>query len=374
MKGVTFLVKPASSLCDMRCRYCFYDDLSDHRLLKSMGRMSDETARRLIAAAFDAAAPDGLVHFLFQGGEPTLAGLAFFQTFLDLERRERRRAPSVRVSHAIQTNGMTLDEEWAALFAAHGFLVGLSLDGAPELHNRFRVDAAGRGSWNRVARSLSLLNRAGIETNLLCVVTGPLARHPQKVYQSLRRLGRPLQFIPCLDPLDLPRGSLPHSLTPEAYGGFLCGLFDCWYRDWSAGTYVSVRYFDDCLRLLMGLPPGSCAAAGACGGYLVVEGDGSLYPCDFYVLDRWRLGSIHRMSVGEALSSPLALAFRDEGARRPQACADCPYFPVCRGGCRRDWDRFGPEAVNYYCAAFRMFFGHALPRLREAARRSMGGG
>ena len=366
MEHLTLLVKPASSLCDLRCRYCFYEDVSDSRQIKSMGRMTGETARRLLTAGVQAVGEQGTIQITFQGGEPTLAGLDFYRSFLELERELC--PPAVQISHSIQTNGMTLDGEWAAFLGEHGFLVGLSLDGTREIHNALRVDPQGKGTWNRAVAALERLDKAGVETNLLCVVTGPMARSPQKVYQSLNKLGNhPLQFIPCLDPLEAPRGSMPYSLSPQRYGHFLRGLFDCWYRDWQGGRYVSVRLFDDYLRILAGMAPSTCAASGACGSYLVVEGDGSLYPCDFFVLDQWYLGNIHEVGVEEAMNSPRSQEFLARGHTRPEDCKTCPYFTICRGGCPRDWTAFGLQGENYYCPAFRQFFDYALPRLRQAA-------
>ena len=174
-----------------------------------------------------------------------------------------------------------------------------------------------------------------------------------------------MQFIPCLDPMAAQRGSEKYSLKPEAYGRFLCGLFDCWYRDWKAGDYISIRTFEDYLRVLMRMSPSTCAASGACGSYLVVEGDGSLYPCDFYVLDEWKSGNIQEMSVEEAFASAASVRFVREGSLRPEGCGTCPYFPICRGGCRRDWTE---PRRNYYCGSFKAFFAYSLPRLREMAR------
>ncbi len=367
MGNVTFLVKPASGLCDMRCRYCFYEDVAGSRQARSLGRMDASTAEALIRAGFSYAGPGGSVHFLFQGGEPTLAGLEFFRAFVGTA---RDLCPTgAEASFSIQTNGRSLDGDWARFFRENGFLVGLSLDGTRTLHDRYRRDAAGNGTWDRTVRALRLLTEQDVETNLLCVVTGDAAKMPRQVWQSLRKLGdRPLQFIPCLDPLRTPRGGMPWSLTPEAYGGFLKGVFDCWYEELSRGTYVSVRFFDDLLRIMAGLPPGSCAASGRCGGYLAAEADGSLYPCDFYVLDQWRIGAIRDMGVSEALASPVMERFLAEGARRPQACGGCPYAPLCRGGCRRDFEDGPAGRTNYYCPSLRAFFPYALPRLQAAAR------
>lgn len=367
MPAVTYLIKPASSLCDMRCRYCFYDDVAASRTTKSMGLMDLDTAEVLIRSGLDYAGPGGAVHFLFQGGEPTLAGLDFFRDFVSIS--EKAAPAGTHVSYAIQTNGLFIDRDWAAFFREKQFLVGLSLDGTRTIHDRFRRDASGGGTWDRAVGALAALDGAGVETNLLTVVTKPVAAAPVQVYRSLRKLGdHPLQFIPCLDPLEAARGSLPWSLAPAAYGGFLKGLFDAWYKDLESGVYVSVRLFDDVLRLLAGMPPSSCAAAGVCGGYLAAEADGSLYPCDFYVLDQWRLGDIHTGTVAEALASPVMARFLAEGAVRPVPCGSCRYYPLCRGGCRRDRASGSAGPENYWCSSMKDFFDHTLPRFQTAAR------
>ena len=367
MGAVTFLVKPASGLCDARCRYCFYEDVSSSRQVKSHGLMSRDTADRLIASAMEYAGPGGAVHFLFQGGEPTLAGLDFFRRFTA---GARSACPEgAHVSFSIQTNGLSLTDRWARFFREEDYLVGLSLDGTKTLHDRFRRDGDGRGTWARVTEALALLDRENVQTNLLCVVTGPAAAAPSQIYRSLKALGpHPLQFIPCLDPLAQGRGGQSWSLAPAAYGSFLKGLFDCWYRDLADGWYVSVRQFDDYLRLLAGMAPSSCAAAGRCGGYLAVEADGGLYPCDFYVLDQWYLGNIHALTPAQALASPVMAAFLEEGAVSPAPCARCPYGPLCRGGCRRDRIAADGGTAYYYCPSMRDFFPYALPRLYAAAR------
>lgn len=366
MKVVNLLIKPASSLCNMRCGYCFYEDVSARRQAKSCGVMSRETARSLIQSAFEAADAGGKVIFAFQGGEPTVAGIEFFRAFLEMEREYRR--PGVAVEHAIQTNGLLLDDAWMNLFAQGHFLVGLSLDGTKQLNDLYRLDADGKSSWNRAARALVLLQRRGIEHNLLCVVTGQCAAHPQKVYQSLKKLGgQYLQFIPCLDPLEEAPGRRAYSLLPEQYGAFLCTLFDLWYADWRAGRYVSIRLFEDYVHLAMGLPAGSCASSGHCGSYCVVEGDGSLYPCDFYVLDKWKLGSIYTGSILGAVQSETAQRFLAEGEQPLAECTACRWRSLCNGGCKRNWINENGQIKNYYCPAFKAFFEHAASRLAEIA-------
>lgn len=366
MKAISLLIKPASSLCNMRCRYCFYADVAQLRSVKSYGLMSLEVAEQIVRSAFACAERGGSIMFAFQGGEPTLAGLPFFHAFLELEQRYRK--PGVSVRHSIQTNGYLLDDAWARFFAENGFLVGLSVDSSRELHDKYRLDSSGEGTWQTVTRALRALQRQKAEYNLLCVVTRDCARRAQTAYRALQKLGGAyLQFIPCLDGLEAERGEEGYSLTPELYGKFLCSLFDAWYLDWKKGTYTSIRLFDDYVHLMMGQSSGSCATSGQCGSYLVVEADGSLYPCDFYVLDEWCLGMVSRCSLEEASRSQRALEFLAEGQRRPTSCGTCRWLDICWGGCKRDWQRQNGQCQNYFCAAFQRFFAYAYPRLQEIA-------
>ncbi len=366
MKFVNLLIKPASSLCNLRCKYCFYEDEAQHRAQRSMGVMSEALADQLIRSAFDAADAGGIVSFAFQGGEPTVAGLPFFRHFTETVRRYR---PSgVQVQYAIQTNGTLLDEDWAVFLKRENFLVGLSLDGLRSIHNLHRVDADGAGTWKQALAARSLLARHQISCNALCVVTGPCAENPEMVYRSLKNLGfRYMQFIACLDPIGHPRGKEPWSLAPESYGQFLCRLFDLWYRDWQNGDYHSIRLFDDYVHILLGDGPGTCATCGKCGSYLIIEADGSAYPCDFYALDPWRIGSLQDMTVGQMARSEKAAEFLASGTRKPEECSGCPYRSICGGGCRSDWYCDGTGLHNYFCPAFRALLKYALPRLRQIA-------
>lgn len=361
MKTVSLLIKPASGRCNLRCKYCFYEDVSEQRNCHDLGLMSEEILERMVSQAMETA--EERVVFAFQGGEPMLRGLPFFQRFVELEEKYLR--PSLQIEHAIQTNATLVDEEWAAFFRDHHFLVGVSLDGTRESHNMHRVDLKGKGSWDKCLRAAELLVKHGVEVNLLCVVTGQIARRAQAVYQNLKKLGfRYLQFIPCLDPLGEDRGNRPWSLRPERYVQFLCTLFDLWYRDWQVGDYVSIRLFDDYVHQLAGFGGGACATTGKCGEYFVVEGDGSVYPCDFFVLDEWRMGNLSETALDTLKDSPRATEFRCTGQGHPDECNDCPWLPLCNGGCRRDW--VGQER-NYHCAALKQFFEHAYPRLAQMA-------
>ena len=367
MKFVYFLVKPASGLCNMRCKYCFYEDESAHRLTKTMGIMTAETSRILIQRAFAAVSPGGCISFSFQGGEPSLAGLDFFEHFVQTV--AALQPGNCTVTYAIQTNGLLLDGKWAAFFKKHRFLVGVSVDGGQTLHDTHRVDTAGKGTWERVMQGIRLLQKAQVEVNLLCVVTKQCAKNPVRVYKALKQTGVGyLQMIPCLDPLEERRGAMPYSLLPEDYGSFLCRLFDAWYQDWQAGRYISIRLFDDYIHLAMGLPAGTCSTCGSCGSYFVVEADGGVYPCDFYVLDAWKMGNIHDNDLQQLQKSAAAVRFLQESLTHPDGCLQCHWYRLCNGGCKRDWYTQNGKQRNYYCAAFRQFFSYAAPKMMAIIR------
>lgn len=367
MKFVNFLIKPASSLCNLRCQYCFYEDEGKNRAQKCMGIMRQSTVDLLLAEAFQSVDPGGTVTFSFQGGEPTLAGLDYFREFV---RKARLSCPKrVQLSFAIQTNGTLLNEEWAVFFKEERFLVGISADGFKDLHNRHRTDAEGGPTWNAVIKATRLLQKHQVDINALCVVTGACARSPEKAYQELKRLGFDyIQFIACLDPIGEERGRRPFSLTPAAYGKFLCRVFDLWYADWAAGRYHSVRLFDDYVHILLGDGAGTCATCGRCGGYFVIEADGSVYPCDFYALDAWRIGRLGEDSLPAMVQSERAEAFRAAGSRKPEECGACRWSSVCSGGCPNDWVYTDGVPHNYFCQSFARLLDHAWPRLTEIAR------
>lgn len=365
---MNFLIKPASGLCNMRCRYCFYEDETNNRSVKNLGIMSQETADCLITEALNNADRQEGIHFAFQGGEPTLAGIGFFQHFVQSV-AEQNRKYRIPVSYSIQTNALELNDDFLSLFAEHPFLIGVSVDGTKALHDGNRPDSCQKGTWGRVTHNLQRLQQRGIPVNLLCVVTRSCARSPQKVYNSMKKLNcRHFQFIACLDAMDAPRGCADYSLLPEDYGRFLCGLFDCWYQDWKKGDYVSIRLFDDYVHMAMGQPSGTCATSGSCGRYYVAEGDGSIYPCDFYAVDEWKLGTLGNETLAQMRDSALAADFLSRGSQRPERCDHCRWQSLCGGGCPRDWFIQDGKTENYYCPAFQKFFAYAENRLLEIAR------
>lgn len=361
------MLKPASGLCNLRCRYCFYADETGKREVASYGMMSLPTLENILIKSL--AECSGALTVVFQGGEPTLAGLPFFEHAAAVT--QAHNVNRCQVNWALQTNGTLLDEDWCRFFVRHRYLVGVSLDGDRALHDANRVDAQGRGSHSRVLQGIRLLERHGVEFNILTVLTSAACRNFRRIYRFYDKNGwRYQQYIPCLDPLGEPRGEQPWSLTPERYGLYLKTAFDCWYADLAAGREKYHRFFNNLLFLLDGQPPEACGMAGVCGMQYVAEADGSVYPCDFYMLDRCRLGNLNTDSFAQLDRRREELGWVEENRNQEAECRACRWYALCRGGCRRDRDYFEAGiGKNYFCAAYRDFFEYAYPRLVEVYRR-----
>ncbi len=372
MPPLSLLIKPASSLCNLRCEYCFYHASANQRQTACYGMMTPELTEQLVIKAL--AYADGVCTFAFQGGEPTLVGLDFYKALVALQKLHNKKG--VRIHNALQTNGVLIDEAWAAFLAENRFLVGLSMDGPKEVHDALRKDGGGEGSHAAAMRAARLFDRYGAEYNILTVVSRASARHAAKVYGFFKKNGfRYQQYIPCLDPLGEAPFGYAHSLTPERYAQFLKTTFDLWYRDLMANDYVSIRGFDNYVRMAAGHPPESCGMAGVCAGYFVIESDGGVYPCDFYVLDEWRMGNVQDCSFDELARSDAAKRFVETSRHVDEACRGCRWFSLCRGGCRRNREPFadGRPVLNSLCPAYRAFFDHAGERIVSLADRLKNG-
>ncbi|MGI6174175.1 MAG: radical SAM protein [Christensenellales bacterium] len=360
MPPLCVMVKPASSMCNMRCAYCFYADVAQSRSVQSFGAMRRETLETLVRRAF--AYAEGYVQFVFQGGEPTLLGADFFRDAVALQKKYNAR--NLPVTNAVQTNGYALTDEIISCFAENGFLVGVSLDGDRDVHDLYRKDAQGRGTFDRVTENIDRLLRAGCDVNILSVVHEGNARRARETFLALSKY-KYLQFIPCLDALSGEKGT--YSLSASSYAGFLGETFSLYYEAWKGGDYVSVRAFDNWVGMLMGRPPESCGMTGKCGAYFLIEGDGSVYPCDFYVLDRWRMGNINDASFAKLAKSPVQAEFIAQSLPAPDACRACEWVHLCRNGCKRER---GETDINRFCEAYREFFPNAIDRMREMARKA----
>lgn len=363
MNTFSTLIKPASSLCNMRCRYCFYCDVAENRDVPSYGMMERATTEKLIDRIFGAVTPPAAVHFAFQGGEPTLAGIDYFTHFIAYANEKNQGRFSLHYS--IQTNGLVVDEQWCRLFKENDFLVGVSLDGEESLHNFCRVDAQRQGTYARVRQAVRLLERAGVAYNILSVITKQMAKHPQALYRyyEKNKLGF-VQLIPCLKPLEEQEDG-PFDLTPRLYADFLKRFFTLWEQGIRRGAYISVRQFDNLVRMLQGKPAEQCGMMGFCTPQFVVEADGGVYPCDFYVLDRYLCGNVWEQPVEAMLQSEGVRRFLEDKVPEHPLCGACPVRSLCGGGCKRYRSFYAQEAG--YCP-YQDFLCYAYERLAALAR------
>lgn len=360
MQCVSVLIKPASSACNMKCAYCFYEDVANSREKEFQGFLGEEQLEQVIAEAMKLA--ERSCSFLFQGGEPTLAGLSFFESVIRLQKKHQR--DGVLIYNAIQTNGYRLTEDMIRFFVREQFLIGVSLDGPEQVHDLCRKGGSGGGTFREVMETVALLKRFRADYNVLCVVTEESAKMARELYRFYREQGIEwIQFIPCLPPLDGICEGGGYSPSPKAYGHFLTEIFDCWFKDLKRGEFVSIRHLDNWMAILLGGQPACCGMLGRCSIQFVVEGDGGVYPCDFYVLDEWRMGTVGEQSFESMCEGTTARKFLAESAKLPEDCRSCRYYALCRNGCRRERD----AGKNIYCEAYRMFFSGRERELEQAA-------
>jgi uncharacterized protein len=338
----------------------------EKRKIKSYGFMSHDTLEMVVRRAFDYA--DESCGFTFQGGEPTLSGLSFFQDFIKLtEKYNRNKIP---VYHSIQTNGYHLDREWVRFFKENHFLVGISLDGNRRTHDACRVNYKGEGTFHEIMKTIQLLKEYEAEYNILTVVNGKTAPAVRKIYSFYAKNGLMYQqYIPCLNPIGEEPGRREYALTPKVYGSFLVELFELWYEDLMQGRQPYIRQFENYISILMGFPAESCDLRGGCSIQYVTEADGSVYPCDFYVSEEYKLGNFKTDSVEQINENEKTAAFLNSMAGKTEKCRECEYLYLCHGGCKRHWY----ESENYFCEAYKQFFRAALPRMRQIAGQLLAG-
>ncbi len=363
MPPINLLIKPASGSCNLRCKYCFYADEMSNRTIATFGKMSEETLEIIVRKGMEYA--EHSITFAFQGGEPTLMGIDFFETFCRLKEKYQRKG--LRVNCAIQTNGTLLDKEWAEFFAKEKFLVGLSMDGSRSIHDKYRVSAKGEGTFQTVMRCARLLSEAGAEFNILTVLTEDSAKEIDRIYKFFSSKNFLYQqYIPCLEPFQEEEQGQGYSLTAKTYGESLKTLFDLWFADVTRGIPVYNRYFENLVGILAGHEPESCDMKGHCSIQYVFEADGGVYPCDFYVLDEFIIGNICENSFEEMVDNRNKLQFIQKSMYLDETCRECPWVKLCRGGCRRNREILQGEelGLNRFCEAYQMFFPYAIDRLK----------
>ena len=351
----------------MKCGYCFYLDESSKRGTECYGMMSEETLKNIIKKALLQA--QGEICFAFQGGEPTLRGIDFFKKALELEQKYNKNHVSIK--NTLQTNGLCIDEEWCRLFREGDFLVGVSVDGTRAVHDRYRHDKGGAPTYDRICRNVQLLEEHKVEYNILTVVTRQAAEGIEDIYREYKRRGwKYQQYILCLDPLYESWEKAEYSLTPEVWGRFLIRLFRLWDKDWRRGKAPYIRLFENYIGMLLGYPPESCEQNGVCSVQCVAEADGSAYPCDFYVLDEYRLGNYNTDRIQSMTGCERADDFVEKSRRISQDCRQCRWLFLCRGGCRRCRVRADDTETwkNYFCSGYQMFFEACAERMIEIAQ------
>lgn len=364
MPQISVLMKPASGMCNMKCEYCFYCDEMGKRSTESFGFMSEETLKNVIRKTLLRA--EGMVSYAYQGGEPTLRGLEFFRKAVDYQRQYNKHG--IRVHNALQTNGYLLDEEWCLFLNKNHFLIGLSVDGTEEYHNALRHTKTGEGTYARVCKAAELLDKYQVDYNILTVVTPRIAENIEEIYRTYRKRGwNYQQYIACLDPLGEPHGMTIYSLKPKEYGVFLSRLFELWYHDYKKGKAPYIRQFDNYIGILAGYPVEACDQRGSCGVQNVVEADGSVYPCDFYMLDEYCLGNFNTDRLEHIDKKREEIGFVERSHLLDGKCKACKYYRLCRGGCQRNREYNAETGLyeNYFCEAYKLFFDEWYDRLVE---------
>lgn len=360
------MTKPAGAHCNLDCHYCFYlqkESLYPHR----PARMTEEVLDTYVRAYIEAHAAQPEVTFVWQGGEPTLMGVAFFQRAVTLQQRYRRSGQ--RIFNALQTNGVLLDDAWGQFLAEQGFLVGVSLDGPPELHDVYRRDKGGRPTSVHVMAGIEILKRHRVPFNILACVNDVTVRHSLTVYRFLRDdIGAEfIQFIPIVEQMAMPELVSTRSIDGEAYGAFLTAIFDEWVRR-DVGR-VSVQIFEAALGIWAGIGPSLCIFDETCGRGLAMEHNGDLYACDHFVDPAHLLGNIQSRSLIELVESPEQATFgQAKQTGLPAYCQRCPVKFACNGGCPKDRLLLTPDGepgLNYLCAGYKIFF-HQIDRTMQA--------
>lgn len=377
------MAKPIGPICNIDCKYCFYlekENLYPKKRGKSNWAMDNEILETFIKQKIESTELQE-ESFAWQGGEPTLLGVDYFRGVVELQKRY---ANGKKINNAFQTNGILLDDEWCKFFAENNFLIGLSIDGPRELHNKYRVDKGGKPTFDKVMCGIDFLKKHKVDFNTLTVVQKDNSQHPLEVYNFLKEIGSGfMQFIPIVERIaeNKPDGLslvLPDkndakvsewSVEPEQFGNFLIEIFDHWVRN-DVGKYF-VQIFDVSLEAWSGLDPSLCVFSETCGNALAIEHNGDLYSCDHYVFPENKLGNIMENPLLEMVKTDQQEKFgKDKRDTLPQYCRNCEVRFACNGECPKN--RFlttpdGEYGLNYLCAGYKKFFNHIDPYMKFMA-------
>ncbi len=352
MRQMTALIKPASSSCNLKCRYCFYCDEAASREKNAEMFMSEETAENLIRKMYDFCGENSVLTFMFQGGEPLLAGVEFFEKFVCTA--EKLKTNGSINNFSLQTNGTLITEDFCRLFKEHNFLIGVSLDGDKELHDKNRCQ-----SFEKAMQGIELLRKNGVSFNILSVITSQT--DASMLFDFYMRNGfRDVQPIYCLDPLSGEKSD--YSINAKQLARFKKRLFNLWFAEVSKGNHFYVRDFDNLLSLMTKGVAEQCGASGRCNAQLVVEADGTCYPCDFYCLDEYECLNINEADINGILGCEGLRKFFEHTEPVNKLCANCPVKALCGGGCKRYRTLY--NQLSGYCPQMD-FILHAVEKLRS---------
>lgn len=367
MNFQTVIIKPHGSFCNLNCEYCFY--LGKKNLYDgppSQHKMPEAVMKKLIRNVFDVSA---LPVFVWHGGEPTLMGLDFFK---EVVRFQHRCAHGKSYANAIQTNGLLLNDQWAEFFKDEKFLVGISFDGPEHVHDRYRIDKNGSGTFDKVFEKAKLLLEKGVQVNVLATVNAYSVKFSEEIYHFFSDNGfNFMQFSPVVESNPDSGQAMPFSVTANEYGRFLYELFHLWVNDFDfkhLRQKTSIRFFDSLVQLYIGMMPDHCIFQKACGNYLVVEHNGDIFSCDYLVSPETLLGNLNETSLDQAFCSPKHIAFQNQKAELGPECNKCKWLKFCYGGCIKDRIR-DPEdkGRNRFCRSYQYFFIRADKKLQKFA-------
>ncbi|MCF8104902.1 MAG: anaerobic sulfatase maturase [Desulfohalobiaceae bacterium] len=360
----SLLLKPASADCNLSCDYCFYLEKKGLYPESKTRRMSHEVLEQVIRSYLGTSQP--VYSMIWQGGEPTLMGEAFFEKVVALQKQFAPRG--ARISNSLQTNATRISQELAAHLGRYRFLAGCSLDGPPGMHNRYRKTPRGKGTHSRVMRGVRTLRQHRVPVNALVLVSAANVKHPATVYRHLKNKGFSyLQFVPCLE-FDSRGRPLPYSIGAKDWALFLNRVFDEWYA--SDQSRISIRLFESLLARLVFGRAGECVFAERCDRYFVVEHNGDIYPCDFFVDPGYKIGNILDLTWEEALQSPVYRNFAGLKRQWSLDCDSCAYQSLCLGDCLKYRMHPGqdPRRLSRLCPGWKLFYAHSLERLQALAR------
>lgn len=362
----SLLIKPVSMACNLDCLYCFYKRAVDVFGDKESYVMDDSVLRTMINNYMSLGFP--FPAFGWQGGEPALAGLDFYERVVKYQKQYG--SPGQAVSNGFQTNGLLIDDHWSQFFKEYNFLIGLSMDGPEKFHDHYRLAYDGKGTFSRVMKAVEVMEKNKTEYNILTVLTDHNIEHVEELYVFfVSNKFRFLQFIPCLETDPSTGKTLPYSVKPGQYGKFLCGLFDLWYEN--GFPDVSIRFFDSILSYYIDGVFSQCTMHKECDAYLLVEHSGDVFPCDFFVYDEWNLGNLTETGLGDLFAGQRFKEFRSMKSRLNKRCLLCKWLFLCHGDCTRYRlvQNSNPENLAYFCQSMERFYSYTDARFKELAER-----